>query len=120
MQTRTIRAEVKLANALVQCNIPLSFADQLNPLLKDVFPDSNIAKQYVSASTKTTCIVNGSLAPHFKSELVLAMKTQPFTIAIDGSNDTGVEKMNPMTVRLYDINKKHVVTRFLDMCTTTG
>ena len=31
---------------------------------------------------------------------------------------TGLEKMNPLTVKIFDINK--VVHRFLDMCTTSG
>ena len=48
------------------------------------------------------------------------MKTGPFSISVDGSNDSGMEKMNPMTVRLYCKTEGKVVTRFLDMCTTTG
>ena len=111
---------MKVANALVQNNIPLAFSDQLSPLLRDIFSDSEIAKGYVSASTKTTCIVNGSIAPFFKQSLVSAMKMRGFAIAVDGSNDTGLEKMNPMTVRLYDVNEGSIVTRFLDMCTTKG
>ena len=94
LKFQTTRAEVKIANALVQNNIPLAFTDHLSPLLKDIFPDSEIAKGYASASTKTTCLVNGSLAPHFKAALVNAMKVQPFSVAVDGSNDTGLEKMN--------------------------
>ena len=117
---QTTRAEVKIANALVQNNIPLAFTDHLSPLLRDIFPDSEIAKGYASASTKTTCLVNGALAPHFKAIVVNAMKVQPFSVAVDGSNDTGLEKMNPMTVRLYDVNRGRIVTRFLDMCLTTG
>ena len=105
---------------MVQHNIPLSFADHLSPLLKDIFPDSVTAKAYASASTKTTCIVNGSLAPHFKSALVESMKSNPFSIAIDGSNDSGVQKMNPITVKMFDASQGMIVTRFLDMCTTTG
>ncbi len=31
---------------------------------------------------------------------------------------TGLEKMNPLTVRVFDTTK--VVHRFLDMCTTSG
>lgn len=31
---------------------------------------------------------------------------------------TGLEKMNPLTVRIFDSNK--VVHRFFDMCTTSG
>ena len=104
----------------MQNNIPLAFTDQLSPLLKVIFPDSDIAKDYAAASTKTTCLVDGSLAPHFKSALVNTMKIQPFSVAVDGSNDTGLEKMNPMTVRLYDINQGIIVTRFLDMCLTKG
>ena len=50
---------------LVQHNIPLALTDHSNPLFNDVFPDSLIAKTYASARTKTTCVLNGSLAPYF-------------------------------------------------------
>lgn len=66
------------------------------------------------------CIVNGSLAPLFRAALVEAMRNGPFTVAIDGSNDTGLEKMNPMTVRCFDDSCGEVVTQFLDMCLTKG
>ena len=39
---------------------------------------------------------------------------------MDGSNDTALEKMNPLTVRVYDEKSQKVDTRFLDMCTTSG
>ena len=42
------------------------------------------------------------------------------TICIDGSNDTGIEKMNPITIRYFSTDKGDVVTHFLDMCITTG
>ena len=38
----------------------------------------------------------------------------------DGSNDTGLEKMNPLIVPLSDSSKSRVDTRFLDMCYTSG
>ncbi len=114
------KAEVKIANSLVQHNIPIAFSDHLSPLLRSTFPDSEIAKSYASASTKTTCIINGAFAPHFKSALIEAMKSSPFSLAVDGSNDSGIEKMNPITVRLYEPGVGKIVTRFLDMCTTTG
>ena len=59
---QTTRAEAKLVNALVQHNIPLAFADQLSPLMKEIFPDSEIARNFALATTKTTCMTNGSLA----------------------------------------------------------
>ena len=109
-----------MANFLVQHNIPIAVADHLSPLLKDIFPDSTIAKGYSSARTKTSCIINGSLAPYFKSALVDDMKVNPFVIATDGSNDHGLEKMNPLTVRHFDAESGKTVTHFLDMCLTTG
>lgn len=43
------------------------------------------------------------------------MKSNPYTVAIDGSSDTGIEKMNPLTVRV--ITSDGIVnTEFLDMC----
>ena len=114
------RAEVKIANLLVQHDIPLAITDHLSPIFKDVFPDSETAKGYATARTKTTCIINGSLAPHFRAALVEAMKNKPFVVAVDGSNDTGLEKMNPMTVRFFDDTRGEVVTQFLDMCLTSG
>ena len=111
---------MKVANALVQHNVPLAFTDHLSPLMRSIFPDSEIAKAFSSASTKTTCMINGALAPHFKSILVNTMKEGAYSIAVDGSNNTGLEKMNPMTVRVYESSTGRIVTRFLDMCTTTG
>ena len=43
------------------------------------------------------------------------MKNDFHSLSTDGSNDTGLEKMNPLTVRHYDSSKSRVDTRFLDM-----
>ena len=109
-----MRAEVKVATMLVQHNIPLALADELTPLFHDIFPDSAIAKQFSSKRTKTTCIINGAVAPFFKQRLVESMKNEPFALAIDGSSDTGVEKMNPLTIRIF-YNRGVVSTQFLDI-----
>jgi hypothetical protein len=86
-----------------------------------MFPDSTIAKNYASAHTKTNCIINDTIAPPMQQELLLSqMKNGPFSLAIDGSSDNDLEKMNPLTVRLFDINTHKVEGRFLDMCSTTA
>ena len=59
-------AEVQIAMALVDNNIQFAAADTFNSLFKDIFPDSEIAKAYSSGRTKTTCIINGALKPHFR------------------------------------------------------
>ena len=45
---KVIHAEVKVATLLVHCNIPLALADELTPLFRDVFSDSQIAKTCTS------------------------------------------------------------------------
>lgn len=40
------KAEVKIANGLIQHNIPIAFSDHLSSLLRSAFPDSEIAKSY--------------------------------------------------------------------------
>ena len=59
---------MKMTNFLVQHNHPLSIADDLGPLFRNIFTDSQIAKAYASGRTKTTCILNNAIAPHFTSK----------------------------------------------------
>ena len=60
-ESKMRQAEVKMAATMVKHNVPLAFADHLSPFLKDIFPDSEIAKAYSSAKRKPTCILNGAL-----------------------------------------------------------
>lgn len=89
LEAKVRRAEVKMTATMVKHNVPLAFAEHLSPLLKEMFPDSEISKGYASGKTKTTCILNRALKPHCLSELIEQMKCRPFSISIDGSNDTG-------------------------------
>ncbi|XP_056617733.1 uncharacterized protein LOC130432412 isoform X2 [Triplophysa dalaica] len=114
----TRRAEVKVTAGLVVHNVPLAFADHLGPLLKECFGDSKTAQEYRCARTKSSCITNEALAPYFTQQLSKEMKKAPYTLVTDGSNDTGVQKMNPLTVRVFMGSK--VVHQFLSMCTTSG
>ena len=108
-----------MAVALAYHNIPLAVMDHLSPLFYNIFPDSKIAEGFASTQTKTTCILNMAFHPHYESALVQQMK-DPFSIATDGSNDNGLQKMNPVTVRLFDEASGCINTKFLDMCLTTG
>ena len=53
-----------MAAVLVDHNIPLAAKDALSPLFKKMFPNSEIAKRFTSAQTKTTC--NGALKLLFR------------------------------------------------------
>lgn len=41
-------------------------------------------------------------------------------MSTDASNDKDLDEMNPITVKLFDINMSRAVTRFLDMGVTQG
>ena len=65
-------------------------------------------------------MLNLSVAPVLVGNLVESMKSHPFSISTDSSNDTGLEKMNPATVRIYDFETSRVSTRFFDMCVSSS
>ena len=60
-------------------------------------------------------MINEAVALSFMNSLTEQMKIQPFFISIDGSNDNELEKMNPVTVWIYDLNHNKVTTMFLDV-----
>ena len=61
------------------------------------------------------------MGPHCHDYVVHHLKNHAFSLGIDGSSDTDVEKMNPMTVRIWEINiSKTVTTHFYNMCVTSG
>ena len=76
---------MKAAVFKVHHNIPLAAIGHLSPLFRDIFPDSDVAKGFSSARTKTICILNKALRPHFEHLLVAQMKDEPFSLVVDGS-----------------------------------
>ena len=120
-QSAVTRAEILTTNFLIQHNLPIATSDHLGPLFRAIFPNSEIAKQYACGRTKTAAIINKALGPHGHSYVVQHCRNHPFSIGIDGSSDTDVEKMNPATVRIFDINRAKTVTcHFYHMCVTSG
>ena len=76
-------------------NVPLAIHDRLSPTNCKVFPDSKIASKYHSASTKATCMLNEAVASTLLCSLLELMKLHPFSLSVDGSNDSGLEKITP-------------------------
>ena len=48
------------------------------------------------------------------------MKKDCYSTSTDDSNDQGLKKRNPLTVRLFDINQHMVVNQFLEMCLSSS
>ena len=43
------------------------------------------------------------------------MAQSPFSLMVDGSNDAGLEKMFPISIRIFDVNFNRIMTKFFDM-----
>ena len=49
------------------------------------------------------------------------MQGTSFGLGVDGLSDTDMNKMNPVTMRIFDVKRsKTVTTHFYDMCMTSG
>ena len=119
--TDVIKAEVMITNFLIQHNLPIATAGHLGPLFKTIFPDSKIAQSYACSATKTAAIMNKAMGNRCHSYIVEHCKNHSFSLGIEGSSDTYVKKMNPVTIKLFDMGKsKCVINHFYDMCVTTG
>ena len=59
------------------------------------------------------------MAPYFKASLLETVKIEPYSLAVDGSNDNGLQKMNRLTVRIFDVQRGCVTTQLLDICLTS-
>ena len=103
-----------MAMMIVHHNTFFNLSDHLTQIVKSEFQGSAAAENFACGRTKTSAIIN-CLGDEFKAELVDDMKKFPFSFMIDGSNDTGIAKMYPVTVRIYDVNFNRVMTKFLDM-----
>ncbi len=110
----SIQAEVKMALMIVHHNTFFNLSDHLTQIIKKEFQGSTAAEEYACGRTKTSAIVN-CMGDEFKKELVNDMKNSPFSIMIDGSNDSGMAKMYPITVRIYDVEFERVMTKFFDI-----
>ena len=120
-QSAVTRAEALTTNFLIPHNLPLAMSDHLGLLFRAIFLDSEIAKQYGCARTKTMAIISKVLGPHCHSYVVQNCQKHPFGIRIGGSSDTDFEKMNPATIRIFDINRaKPITSHFYHMCVTSG
>ena len=61
-----------------------------------------------------------ALAQQLNESLPSIFFSDFYSLPKHGSNDAGLEKMNPLTVRVFCINKSKADTLFLNMCCTTS
>ena len=97
----SIRAEVMLVDFVTELNLPFSSLDKFTKVLPAMFPDSKIAKGLQCGRSKGTAILK-EISAKTTVSIAKRLKTQPFTVSTDGSNDVGTNKLFPLVVRTYD------------------
>ena len=110
----SIQAETKCVMLLIQHNSLFNISDHLSPLIRSEFRGSQAAENFSCGRTKTAAIVN-CLGDHFFEKLNSDIQEMPCSLMLDGSNETGLSKMFPITVRVFDVNFNKVMTKFFDM-----
>ena len=115
----TIRAETKMVMLIVQHNTFFNLSDHLSPFIRKEFKGSSVAESFQCGRTKTAAIVN-CMGDYFFNKLKADMQELPYSLMLDGSNDAGIEKMFPVTVRVFDVNFKRVMTKFFDINVIEG
>ena len=103
-------------------NLPFRTGDHFTKLVKSMFPDSDIARQFQCSQTKTSVLTKFGNAKWVHDQLIAALtnSSQPvfFSLLVDESNDRGVEAKDLVVlVRFFDTTVKRAVTRFLDLPT---
>ena len=115
-RNKVLNVEVMVTNFIVQHNLPIATADHLAQLFKNVFPDSKIAASDASAKAKTFAIINKAFEPYCHSFLGDYCKSNPFNVGHDESSDTGVQNMNPVAGRIFDIKNSKTVSEHFLVC----
>ena len=107
------KAEIVFSYFLAEHNLPFTVADHFTKLCKVMFPDSKIATKFSCGRTKATQIVKRALAPQLQQDVVSKLQTNPFSLAIDESNDRNTDKCLAILVRYFTTG--NATTRFLSM-----
>ena len=109
----SISAVIKCVN-LVMSYFFFNILDHSAQIIRQEFSESKSARKITCEKTKTATIVN-CIRDNFFAELKQGMQENPFSIMLDGSNDTGLQKLYSITLCIYDVCFNQIITRFFNM-----
>lgn len=109
------KAEIKIVSVLVEHNVPFHVMDHLSDVIKDAFPDSEIARKFSCKRTKSSAIAYNVLGGHFEEKLIQDLKSglSTFSVIIDESTDVSTKKVLAIAIKFYSERNACVKTRFL-------
>lgn len=108
-------AEIKLATFFATNNVPFHVIDELEPLMKKIFPDSKICADLHIKRTKCTEIIKNVVCKKETADLVAVLKNSFFSVLLDESTDIGDTKSLCVLVRYIDNEQLKVKTRLLEL-----
>ena len=92
----------------------------MGPLFKNIIPDYKVASAYSCGRNKTTATLDEADSSN-RHNFIEHCRSHPFSPGADGTNDTGVSKMNPLSIRItYINNTSRTGTNHFYMCLTEG
>ena len=86
----------------------------MTQFIKNDFKGSNAVKKICCGRTKTAAKIN-CLGEDLKKDLIKDMNSSSFSLFFDVSNDAGLEKMFPISVRIFNVTFNQIMTKFFDM-----
>ena len=104
---------------LIHYNTFFNLSDHMTQHVETELKGSSAGENFSCAHSKTPPIAN-CISNFLREQLIQDMKNSPFSIMVDGSNNTGLEMMLPITVRIFNVNFGSVITKFFYMNLLSG
>ncbi|CAK1597844.1 unnamed protein product [Parnassius mnemosyne] len=96
------RGEILLAAFIAEHNIPMNIMEHLPQLIKNMCPDSQIAKSISCDRTKTTAIVKNVTGITAKQMTIEKLQKLKFSLIVDESTDRGCVKHLCIVARFFE------------------
>ena len=121
-QLQVQKAESLFIQFVAEHNLPFRTSDHFTKLVKIMFPDSNIARQFHCSRTKTSVLARYGNGQFCHGILIYMLTSSPtpiyYNLLVDESNDRGVEAKDLVVLlRFFDPSARKAVTRFVDLPT---
>lgn len=110
-----LTAEVLWALKCVSSNYSYNSCAEVGDILKMMFTDSNIAKQFTLSPAKCAYLCCFGIAPHFKDLLIKLVDKGRFTLLFDETlNKSTQSKQMDVFVRFWHPSLNQVCTRYIN------
>lgn len=107
--------EIKLAAFYATHNIAFELIDDMVPLLKDLFDDSQITKDLKLSQKKCRQLIVNVLGKRETEKIINNLMTTKFSILVDESTTIANDKMLCLAAQYFSIESEKVVTELLEL-----